>query len=190
MLDLAKTKLPDAIESEGKFFSLNTDFRAWLCFSRLINNPETREQELEFLFPYEKPKSIISTIPELLAFYNPVSTLPRSTGSDTSERVLDYDLDADLIYSAFYERYKIDLLQTDETGHVIQLHWHRFLALLNGLHDTRLNEIMGFRMWKRPKGKLTDYDREMQKLHEAWKLPPIKNTQFQKQLDEFNALFK
>lgn len=126
---------------------------------------------------------------ELLAFFNPVSTLPRPTGSDTSERVIDYELDADLIYSAFYEQYKIDLLQTDETGHVIKLHWHRFLALLNGLHDTRLNEIMGYRMWKRPKGKLTDYDREQQKLHEAWKLPPIENSEYKKQLDEFNSLF-
>lgn len=189
MLDLAKIKLPDGIEAEGKFFNLNTDFRAWLCFGRLINNPDTREKDLEFLFSDKIPQNINAVIPELLAFYNPVSTLPRPMSSDTSERVIDYDLDADLIYSAFYERYNIDLLQTDKTGHIIQLHWHKFLALLNGLHDTRLNEIMGYRMWKRPNGKLSDYDRQMQKLHEAWKLPPLETPGSKKQLEEWNSLF-
>ncbi|MGP1459145.1 MAG: Gp15 family bacteriophage protein [Treponema sp.] len=38
--------------------------------------------------------------------------------------------------------------------------WHKFQALFKGLHDTKLNEIIGYRLYKQTGKKKSDYDRE------------------------------
>jgi len=59
------------------------------------------------------------------------------------EQVIDFNVDAELIYSAFMQAYGIDLI--DEQG---KLHWLKFRALLHGLPtETRLMEIIGYRSW-------------------------------------------
>lgn len=94
--------------------------------------------------------------------------LPRSIGESFGGKILDYEIDADLIYAAFYEQYGIDLLATDSHGHVVQIHWHIFLALLSGLHNTKLNEVMNCRCWTGD--TKTEYGKQMQKLRNAWEL--------------------
>ena len=64
-----------------------------------------------------------------------------------SEKVLDFQQDAEYIYAAFLQAYGIDLFRCqDRPGNTQTLHWWQFTALLASLpSDTRLSEIVGIR---------------------------------------------
>lgn len=192
MIDLTKVKLPDYIDVDGKFFYIRTDFRSWLNFSRIVNTKGAVVDDVDFIYRDEIPpaENKKQAFTKLLEFFRPKNELPRpvSEGEGESEKVLDYELDADLIYCAFREQYKIDLLETDSSGHVIEIHWHIFLALLDGLHGTKLNSVMEWRSWT---GETkTEYGKHMSRLRRAWELPTKESEQVQKDLDAFNSLFK
>lgn len=190
MIDLSKVKLPDCIEVAGSFFNIKTDFRTWLNFSRTVNTKGAVVDDVDFIYtdkipPAENKKEAFE---KLLEFFQPKNELPRSVGESSGSKVLDYEIDADLIYAAFYEQYGIDLLKTDKHGHAIQIHWHIFLALLSGLHKTKLNEVMSWRSWT---GETkTEYGKQMNKLRSAWELPTEKDEKVQEDLEKFNKLFK
>lgn len=190
MIDLSKVKLPDCIEAAGSFFTIKTDFRSWLNFSRIVNTKGAVVDDVDFIYtdtipPAENKKEAFE---KLLEFFQPKTPLPRPIGESSGGKVLDYEIDADLIYAAFYEQYGIDLLETDKHGHAVQIHWHRFLALLSGLHNTKLNEVMSWRSWTGD--TKTEYGKQMQKLRNAWELPEEKNEKVQEDLEKFNKLFK
>ena len=190
MIDLSKVKLPDCIEAAGSFFTIKTDFRSWLNFSRIVNTKGAVVDDVDFIYtdtipPAENKKEAFE---KLLEFFQPKTPLPRSVGESSGGKVLDYEIDADLIYAAFYEQYGIDLLETDKHGHAVQIHWHRFLALLSGLHNTKLNEVMSWRSWTGD--TKTEYGKQMQKLRNAWELPEEKDEKVQEDLEKFNQLFK
>lgn len=117
----------------------------------------------------ELPTDYVSAYRELIKFYNPQSVLPRKIGKPCNDIVIDYDYDGDLIYAAFYEQYGIDLLRVAKSGAIVPLHWHKFLALLHGLHDTKLNEVMQYRSYV-PNDKTT-YEQQMKNLKQSWKIP-------------------
>ena len=190
MIDLSKVKLPDCIEAAGSFFTIKTDFRSWLNFSRIVNTKGAVLDDVDFIYtdtipPAENKKEAFE---KLLEFFQPKTPLPRPIGESSGGKVLDYEIDADLIYAAFYEQYGIDLLEIDKHGHAVQIHWHRFLALLSGLHNTKLNEVMSWRSWTGD--TKTEYGKQMQKLRNAWELPEEKDEKVQEDLEKFNQLFK
>ena len=190
MIDLSKVKLPDCIEAAGSFFTIKTDFRSWLNFSRIVNTKGAVVDDVDFIYtdtipPAENKKEAFE---KLLEFFQPKTPLPRPIGESSGGKVLDYEIDADLIYTAFYEQYGIDLLEIDKHGHAVQIHWHRFLALLSGLHNTKLNEVMSWRSWTGD--TKTEYGKQMQKLRNAWELPEEKDEKVQEDLEKFNQLFK
>ena len=180
-------KLPDQIQAGGKFFLIHTDFRKWLAFSQMIAQKDTKLGDLDFIYADEVPALELKkeAFEKLLEFYHPQAELPRASGS-SKEKVLDYVLDSQLIFSAFLEQYKIDLTATDESGHFIQMHWHKFLALLSGLHNTKLNEVMSWRCWDGD--TKTEYGKQMAKLRAAWELPPENQEEINRDLEAFNAL--
>ena len=51
------------------------------------------------------------------------------------------------------------------------MHWYKFQALFKGLHDTKLNEIIGYRLYEHTGGKKDSYVRQMEKLRSVWELP-------------------
>lgn len=187
-MDLIKIKMPSNIEVEGVFYDIYTDFRAWLKFDRLLKNEESTYADFDTFYILEKPKDRAKGLEALIEFYNPPCILPRKIGRGSSEPVIDYELDGDLIYSAFYEQYNIDLMATDKNGKGICIHWHKFLALLNGLHDTRLNEIMSYRAYD-PNDK-TDYKKQYEMLKNAWRLPIRESKKDKAARDKFNSLFE
>lgn len=190
MIDLSKVKLPDCIEAAGSFFTIKTDFRSWLNFSRIVNTKGAVVDDVDFIYtdtipPAENKKEAFE---KLLEFFQPKTPLPRPIGESSGGKVFDYEIDADLIYAAFYEQYGIDLLEIDKHGHAVQIHWHRFLALLSGLHNTKLNEVMSWRSWTGD--TKTEYGKQMQKLRNSWELPEEKDEKVQEDLEKFNKLFK
>ena len=179
-------KLPDHVSAGGKLFLIKTDFRSWLAFSRTLSEKESVIDDVDFIYADEIPSSELKkeAFDALLEFYQPKTDLPRPTGK--SEKVLDYVIDSQLIFCAFLEQYGIDLTATDESGHFIQMHWHKFLALLSGLHNTKLNEVMSWRCWDGD--TKTEYGKQMAKLRAAWELPPENQAEIDRDLEAFNAL--
>lgn len=182
MIDLKKAKLPQAVKVGGRFFAIHTDFKYFLRFRELIKDKDAPIKNFDFMYINEIPPSRLEGIRALCEFMNPPRELPRRTGDESSEIVLDYDADAPYIYAAFLEQYGIDLIDT-------RLHWYKFLALLHALHDTELNRIIAARLWK-PNGKNSEYEKHQQKQYEAWRLPQPEDDEPDEALDDFLAQLK
>lgn len=153
---LTKLQLQESVAVENVFYKIKTGHTYWFRFAELAENENARYGDFVFLFAGDAPKNMSAGFKALVDFYAGKKELPRSDGNDASEKIIDYAIDADLIYSAFWKCYNIDLCERE-------LHWHKVRALLTGLTDTRLNEVMSYRMYK---GK----DKEYLKMKRAWKL--------------------
>lgn len=172
-MKLTKAVLPKSIILEnGKIFEIKTEHYHWFRFAEILREKNALLTDFDFIYASRNPEEKPSTIEEmqeayekLCEFFYEKKEIPRPTGDSDGTKTLDYVIDSDLIYSAFLEQYGIDLISTP-------MHWHKVRALLEGLHNTKLNEIMGFRSWRRTgSGKMTEHEREMQKLKMSWSLP-------------------
>lgn len=179
MIDLTERALPNTIVDKGREFEVYTDFRVWMRFE--ISLTKMRRNDLlpvKYLFPNDMPE--FCSINSLLEFSRPQNELPRPLFGNSNVIVVDYELDSDLIYSAFLGQYGIDLMEVEH------LHWHKFLALLSGLNDnTRLREVMGYRCYERSTEKEEVW---RDKLRRAWEIDRI-SMEEKEELDEFNNLF-
>jgi hypothetical protein len=165
MIELKKSRLPEAVEVDGSFYKVHTSFKYWLRFLELISDSHTPPQDFDFMYIEKKPASRINGLIALVQFCNPPTILPHTDKLEGSgEKAVDYAIDADYIFAAFMERYGIDLVESD-------MHWYKFQALFKGLHDTKLNEIIGYRLWVNTSEKRDAYTRQMEKLKTAWELP-------------------
>lgn len=179
MLDLTLRALPNAVLVNGRAFSIKTDYRVWLKFEREYKNSIITHEpfSVDYLFDGDTPQGIVTDA--LLEFARPQSELPRPVGAPKDVIVIDFDIDADLIYSAFMEQYHIDLFE-------VNLHWHKFLALLKGLNDnTHLSKVMGYRCYEKSDKKRDIRD----ELKRAWEIKPPITAEEQAELDEFNSIF-
>ena len=179
MMDLTNKSLPNTVRVGGRDFSIYTDFRVWMKFEIAVSRLKRGEHiNISYLFKNDMPT--FCNIEELFTFSRPESPLPRVI-SHRDIVVLDYELDADLIYSAFLGQYGIDLIEIKE------LHWHKFLALLNGLNEsTRLREVMGYRCYEKTTDKNKDVCEELRK---AWEIIRISEEE-QAEIDKFSSFFR
>ena len=178
MMDLTRKALPNTVMVGGRAYSIYTDFRLWMRFEIAVSKLKRGETiDIAYLFKNEHPA--FCDLRELFKFSRPESPLPRPI-SHSNVIALDYELDADLIYAAFLGQYGIDLVD------VTELHWHKFLALLNGLNDsTKLREVMGYRCYEKSDDKKDPYE----ELRRAWEIERIFEEE-QAELEEFSNLFK
>ena len=135
---------------DGREYRVKTDYRDWLRF--------TESGEAQDVFLDASPLFTDSAIEIVHEFF-----IGKPSNAKESERsgepIIDYTIDAALIYASFMQAYGLDLIE------VKHLHWHKFLALLNGLpKDTIMSQVVGYRLYE---GK----DKELIKLRERWKLP-------------------
>ena len=183
-MTLQKAGLPSCVEVEGKLYELHTDFRfSLILLERIRENAPLLE--CDFMYVGEPPPNREAGFRAIAEWLSPKIGAPRPATVTSSDILLDYEQDAALIYAAFYEQYGIDLF--DER---LRLHWHKFLALLYGLHDTRLNEVQGYRAYKPRKGEPAEYRREMLRLKAMWRLEERLSPEEQAQLDAFQAQLK
>lgn len=199
MIDLIKKVLPDTVEVEGETFQVQTDFQYWLRFGLMLRNKELKfVDDANFLYkgkivhsypnpltliPEELPSDKEKGIQALIDFYQPKKEIPRATKNQSSRILVDFEIDADIIYASFYEQYRIDLLDPG-----LHLHWYKFNALFDSLHDTKINEIMSYRAYDATSHY--DYKKQMQELQQAWEIIPPLTEEEQTALDEFDSLLK
>ena len=179
MMDLTGRALPNTVVVDGKAYSIYTDFRLWMRFENEVSHMKKGDYiEVGYLFKNDMP--LYCPLENLLAFSRPENPLPRQLGQ-SDVIVLDYELDADLIYAAFLGQYGIDLIDIEE------LHWHKFLALLKGVNDsTRLREVMGYRCYEKQDRTIKDPYVE---LRAAWEIKRISEEE-QAELDNFSSTFE
>lgn len=178
-MDLTKKVLPNTVVVGGRTFSIYTDFRLWMRFEIGVSKIKRGQTiDISYLFKNEMP--VYCNITELYAFSRPISILPR-TIHHNSAIVIDYELDADLIYAAFLGQYGIDLIDVKE------LHWHKFLALLKGLNDsTVMSRVMGYRSYEKRNDSKDPYE----DMKRAWEILPPMSEEKQEELEEFSRLFE
>ena len=184
MLDLFKPELPDSIYlDDGSSFIIQTSFRYWILFYRFCRM-HAKLTDFLIMFPYEKPgpEQLQEAFEKLMLFANPPKEVPKIKNTDAPEIILDYDIDADYIYSAFMEQYHINLMDVS-----VKLHWYEFSALLSSLHDCKLSDIIGYRCYQ-PNNNLS-YEKQMKQLKEAWKIES-EEKRIDKELEYFNSLFE
>ena len=183
MIDLTKASAPDSITVGGRTYRIKTWFKYWLRFLQICNNRK-EVRNFDFLFVDEIPENKAEAFKSLAEFANPKSVLPRGTGG-RGARILDYRIDANLIYAAFVQQYGIDLV----SGLGVDgkpLHWHKFLALMEGIHDTKLSDVMDIRSYDET--DRTTYEQSRKNARDAWSLDDI-TEEDSAVLEEFNSKF-
>lgn len=179
MIDLTAKSLPNTVRVGGRDFLINTDFRVWMRFEISLSKMKPNDYvDVSYLFADEHPK--YCNIPALLEFARPHNELPRAI-SHSKVIAYDFELDSDLIYAAFWGQYGIDLMTIED------LHWHKFLALFNGLNDsTKMKEVMQYRCYEKNSDKKKDIYEELRR---AWEIER-KTLEEQKEIEEFSSLFE
>lgn len=180
MLSLSQKWAPEAVQVEGAFYSIHTDFRYWVIFARMLRE-EHVYSEYDFLYTENAPENRVEGFNALLEFFVDKHELPKVNDDGDRKPALDYDYDADLIFSAFWEVYGIDLTE-------VSLHWQKFKALLSGLHGTKLNDIINYRLYD-PKEK-NDYKKSMEEGKKMWALPEIYTEAEENAINNFDSQLK
>ncbi|MGO5053647.1 Gp15 family bacteriophage protein [Lachnospiraceae bacterium LCP25S3_G4] len=174
MIDLTKKGLPNTVMVDGRPYSIYTDFRVWLRFCIEFEKWNGKGcLYVSYIFKNDIPLHL--DIESILEFAYPKTVIPNDTGSSSEEKVIDYEIDSDYIYSAFYDVYQIDLLEAE-------MHWYKFISLLKGLHDCKLSDIMQCRMYE-------GTDKDGIRLRETWALPIVLTEEDVKIKDEFDNYF-
>ena len=177
--------LPNIVIVNGKAYAIYTDFRVWMrfCleFEAFRDGGYEGVMDISYLFKnllpeFEKPEDYQT----IIDFAYPQNVVPRGI-QDAEERILDFRIDSDYIYSAFMQDYKIDLCEA-------KMHWHKFKALLNGISEnTRLCQIMGYRSYTGE--QVENHDKIYKKLKNAWELPKKLTEEEKHQNEEFERYF-
>lgn len=144
MIDLRIKGLPKTVLVDGEPFLVVTDFRKWLTFDQLLQKPEIKLFDLwEYIAQDKKPMDPDATLKALVDFYFTPSATPNNIGNDSSVKLVDFVKDGEYIYASFMQAYGINLVEVD-------MHWHEFKALFNGLpDDCKIAKIMAYRAYKK-----------------------------------------
>jgi hypothetical protein len=127
-------KLPDSVIFNGKRIKLDLDFRNVIrmieTLAREDLTPEAREYLAMKCICKRPATGMLVAVKKLL--------FPQVDKEET-ERITDFEQDADLIRAAFMQAYGIDLFTE-------KVHWFKFSCLLSGLPSgCRYSEILNIR---------------------------------------------
>lgn len=138
-------ELPRCVFVEGKYYTINTNFRIWTELCDFFESNASYEEKILKLLCYgyteELPPHLDSAVFALFDFMA-LGKAGRGSGGEPHEKIMNFSCDEGLIYAAFMEQYGIDL-------YLVNLHWWSFMNLLNGLsEDTAFMKIVGYRSIK------------------------------------------
>lgn len=164
--------LPHSISVGGAEYPIHTDFRNWIKFELLMTDggvlttdkmvPAVR---LCYIEGNPLPKNAYDMLAGMLWFFRCGKSVredkEKEDDATSSKRntIYSFKHDAELIYSAFYSQYGIDLTRAN-------LHWWTFRALFRGLGEQeKITKIMEYRSADTSKIK----DKEQKKFYERMK---------------------
>ena len=140
-------KLPCSVIVDNIDTEIVSDFRTSIMFEQLmkdnsVNDDVKIELALNLYFPNQYIINTVDAVNKIIWFYSGGKDIKESSGKSNSSNIniYDFEQDADYIYAAFMEQYKIDLADID------YLHWWKFKSLFYGLNkDIQLSKIMFYR---------------------------------------------
>ena len=157
-------KLPHKVKINNKEITINTDYRLFVRFEIEMQENDTKraiKNVLSAFYPaFLLNKITDEMIDQFIWFYKCGRNDVSKCGKGQNLRAYDYEIDDELIYSAFMETYRIDLSKG--------MHWWKFKALFKGLNsECEFCKIKSYRLYD---GK----DKDLLELKEHYKLPPTK----------------
>lgn len=143
--------LPTSFSIDNKKYEFNYDFRTSILFCLLMQDTELTEEQkilqgLQLYYP-EIPDNVEEAYEKILYFYSRGKDIEDNKKVKQGKRIFkrnnnrayDFEVDANLIFSAFMTQYNINLNREN-------LHWWEFMSLFNSLNDTNeIVKIMNYR---------------------------------------------
>lgn len=118
--------LPESVtDADGTVYSVDADFRTVLRCIRVCTDPDVEAKDALYMLMMWFFKGVL--VPNATALFS--GFIDSGIEDDGDPAKMDFEQDADAIYSSFMMDYGIDLLD------VPFLHWKKFQALLSGLSD-------------------------------------------------------
>ena len=166
---------------------IRTDFRESIKFELLMQDNKIDEknkiiQALNlYYYDISEITDIKEAINEVLHFFacgkEEKTTTNKVSDNKEIKQIYSYEFDAEYIYSAFLQQYKIDL------NSIRYLHWWKFKALMENLsEETQFVKIMGYRAIDISKIKDKEEKARYKKLKKLYALPDMR-TKEQKEAD-------
>ncbi len=148
---------PDSLTIDGRSYPVDTDFRAWMEFQKVMTARRTDEERAEDLCALMDRMGLPpgeAALEAMLAFYTAESKEKAVAGQKDKPACFDFEADSEFIFSEFLRAYGIDLT----TAH---MHWWKWKALFKSLpDDCQFCKIMQYRtidMKDVPKGQRCFY---------------------------------
>ena len=144
MINMLKDRLPLTVMVGGISYNVDYYHDTALTLMSLLSDelwtPQERaEKALEIFYGDIIPDNHNEAFYRLLCFLNGVSEIEQEEGGGKNDKIIDFDVDGNVIYTAFLRVYNIDL-----QDHPI--HWWQFKVMLEDLGDTpALNSIIKIR---------------------------------------------
>lgn len=143
--------LPTSFEIDGEVYKFNSDFRISIIFALLLQDPKLTEEEkglnaLTLFYPVIPP-NIGEATNKIMWFYSQGEVKANNKKVRQGKRIFkrnnnrayDFEVDSNLIFSAFMQDYNINLSKD-------KLHWWEFMALFNSLRESNeIVKIMNYR---------------------------------------------
>lgn len=186
-MNLLTHDLKDIVQDRIKI-DFDTDFRTSILFELLMQREDIKiklkiRKALELYYPNLAQISDLETaLEDITWFYQcgkekKTSHKNKKINNGKKDYIYSYEYDADYIYSAFMQQYKMDLTEIE------YLHWWKFRALFEGLNkDTKIVEIMGYRAMDLSKIKDKKEKKFYKNMKELYALPDMRTT-LQKEQD-------
>lgn len=177
-MNILTDKLPESIELFGSSIPIHADHRSCIRAIIALLDDDTLDNDeavcVAFRAFYVREEFWMRFPEEALAAETeflrgaPVPALPgQKVGRGiTSERAYSFLYDQAAMYAAFWQQYRIDL--TRDT-----LHWWKFKALLDHLHDNHMAEIMCKRTAQEESGMTSEQKKQIRKEKALWRLPAL-----------------
>lgn len=140
-------ELPSAIKINNIDYLINTDFRIWLKFNKIVKCDKKYEEKLADLLQFFEELDLPTSfelfdeiIDNLIKFYaGGEKKGNKNVDIDDTKENFDFELDASYIYASFLSEYNINLT-------VAKLHWWEFKALFQSLSSECIfSKIMQYR---------------------------------------------
>ena len=177
----------DKLPNNFKGYLINTDFRIGIQILQIFSDADLDEMEksaiaLNLLYGNGVPDDRNMAIAGLFWFLN-CGKERNNEESNDDDIIFDFDIDAHVIYSAFYHRYNIDLKTA-------KLHWWDFKTLLLDLGECALTNIMNARQTKITPNMPQEEQEYYRKLKKIYEIPKQYTTEETNNLNEFLAQLK
>lgn len=161
MVDLEQPRLPSQIMVGDGWAAVETGFRTWLRFGRALTDAHVWWPGI---FPGPEPEG--DWHEGALEFWRSPVACPHGAAQGGA-RTIDLSMDGDYVVGSFQQAYGIDL-----TDPALDMHWHRFLALLRSLpEDSMVARIGSWRAWT-PSAARRKPEQVQRELRDAWALRP------------------